>query len=206
MSLDTYAGLLTFLEGHAHRDDLTALIPDFIRQAEDEARNHLRSLRAQAVAISTPDAASTTLPSNFGGAISLRMTADPYAPVQFRTIDQMNDLRSSYRSQTGRPTDFSIIGSSLVIHPDPAEGYEVELTYWIGLPALSDAATSNWLLLKNSGVYVDGAMWKLHEYTFDEQRADRRRGQFFAGIDNILQASLNDTLAERLTPNPTLVV
>jgi hypothetical protein len=55
---------------------------------------------------------------------------------------------------------------------------EYALTYWAGVPALSDSATTNWLLTREPGVYLYGALIEASPYLADDSRVMVWAAQF----------------------------
>lgn len=68
-------------------------------------------------------------------------------------------LRSTFPSgHAGKPQVYAISGSSLLIAPSPDAAYTITLGYKQGIPALSEADPTNWLLAKHPDLYVAASL------------------------------------------------
>jgi hypothetical protein len=59
------------------------------------------------------------------------------------------------------------------------------LTYWTAVPALSDSATTNWLLTREPGLYLYGALIEASPYLMDDARALIWSAQFKSILDGM---------------------
>lgn len=160
MSISTYADLQTSVASWLHRDDLTALIPDFITLAEAKLNRRLR-LRAQETKTTGTVSASVALPSGFAQVIALTVTSgsDTY-PVLYKTASEITgDNSNTYY--------YTIIGDNIVF--DPVEsGYTYELTYYAKFDALSSSV--NWLLTNAPDVYLYATLMESAPYLKNDPR------------------------------------
>lgn len=160
MSISTYADLQTSVASWLHRDDLTALIPDFITLAEAKLNRRLR-LRAQETTTTGTVSASVALPSGFAQVIALTVTSgsDTY-PVLYKTASEITgDNSNTYY--------YTIIGDNIVF--DPVEsGYTYELTYYAKFDALSSSV--NWLLTNAPDVYLYATLMESAPYLKNDPR------------------------------------
>jgi len=199
MAFSTFAELKAAVATWIKRSDLTAIIPDFIKLAEARINRELRTrnmvTRSQNAAV---DSEFVALPADFGAARSLRLAASPYTVLQQLTPEAMADLVAQRPSGTLQA--FSIVGGELWFVPAPATAVTVLLTYYAKVPALSDAAPSNWLLASHPDVYLWGALLEATVYLEDEEQASTYQGRFAAAIEEIRANSVMDSLSARPSP------
>ena len=182
MPLDTYANLQTAVMDWLARpgDPLIApALPEMIQLFEAEARLRLRTLASEAMAelytaAGTPDLA---LPPDF---VELRsaMLQGLATPLEFLAPH----AAAPYTAAGGVPCYYTIYGGGdwacsaedgafLRLSPPPDGAYTVTITYLRGLPALSDAAPTNWLLLQSPGAYLWGCLVEAEAYIGHDERA-----------------------------------
>lgn len=183
---ETYTALLAEVATWMVRDDLDELIPNFIRFAEDKFNRTLRVPEMEADVTSTVEAGAVTLPTDFLHARSLYLDTDPKVVLQQLS---MTAFRNAYSdAATGQPRHFTLqSGNELVLGPTPDAEYDVVLNYYQKIPALTDAAPTNWLLLAHPDLYLAAALAEGFAYTRDadaiamwESRAARRLSELEA--------------------------
>jgi hypothetical protein len=170
MALSTYAELQASIAGWAHRTDLTAMIPDFIRMAEVKMTEDLnsREMETTSTLTTTTGSAYVTLPIDFKLVKRLVLVDDPnrvlkYAAPEVLTEDYPN-------SGTDESILYTIIGSQLQLAPIPDSNYDLSLTYERTIPALSDSNTTNWLLTRSPNAYLFGSLMMAAPYCRDDPR------------------------------------
>jgi hypothetical protein len=169
MALSTYSELKSSVGDWLNRTDLTAAIPDFISLAEAQVERKLRTRQMIVRATATVDTEYGTVPADFLEVKSLKLQTNPVTPLQFETIDSLDNLQSQYPS-SGKPRYFSIVGSQIRTVPVPDSSYTAELTYYGKLTKLSDTTTTNWLLTAAPDVYLYGALLQAAPYLKDDAR------------------------------------
>lgn len=203
MSLATYSDLQASVATWIKRGDLTAIIPDFIKLAEARINRELRTrnmvTRATNAAV---DSEFVTVPSDFGAARSIRLSDDPYTVLEYLTPEQMADFRA--KTPTGALAAFSVVGGEFWFLPVQSDAASVQLVYYAKVPALSDSATTNWLLTGHPDVYLWGALLEACVYLEDDEQAQKYAAMFSAALDDIRRNSVSDSLGARLTPTPNV--
>lgn len=169
MQLDNYSDLQTAIANYAFRSgdqDFTATVPVFIALAEARINNALR-LREQ-VTTATIDMSTGvgTLPADYLEFIRVRQQGDP-ARVLDAVATTWGD--SQYPNAAGGTAAFFAIEGDTIRTFPPSIG-DLEVEYYAKIPALSQAAPSNWLLLKSPGVYLYGALLEAQPFILDDQR------------------------------------
>jgi hypothetical protein len=170
MALTTYTELKTSIGDWLNRTDLTSVIPDFISLAEAQIE---RALRTRQMIVRSNASFSTeygAVPSDFLETKSLKLTStNPVTPLQFQTIDALDDIAWSYPSPS-RPKYFSIVGSQIRFVPVPDTTYTTELVYYAKLTKLSSTVSSNWLLSASPDIYLYGSLLQAAPYLQDDAR------------------------------------
>ena len=172
-NVGTYAQLQTEIANWLDRTDLTATIPTFIELAE---ANFNRVIR-QPDMITKDDSFSisgryTTLPTDTLeiGRIVLDLT--PVVVLEYMTPEELSERRVSLTGG-GKPYYFTTVGGStnqLEVLRSPDSTYTASIIYYTRIAALSDAATTNWLLTSHPDIYLYGALVEAEPYLKNDDR------------------------------------
>lgn len=169
MALSTYSELKASVADWLNRSDLTAAIPDFIALAEAQMERKLRTRQMISRATATIDTEYGAVPADFLEVKSFKLQTNPVTPLQFETIDSLDNLQSQNPS-SGKPRYFSIVGGQIRTVPVPDSSYTAELTYYGKLTKLSSTETTNWLLSAAPDVYLYGSLLQAAPYLKDDAR------------------------------------
>lgn len=185
MAIDTFANLKTTLASWLHRADLTDQIPDFITLIESKMSEDLtaKAMQTTTTLVTVAGTATVNLPSDFKRTIRLTLTADPRGVLRYAAPEE---LASEYRDgTTAQPVLYSIIGTQLHLAPTPDAVYSLPLTYERRIPALSDAATTNWLLTRSPNAYLFGALMMAQPYIVNDPRFPQFQAMYMDAINGI---------------------
>lgn len=174
--ITNYATLQSAIADYLNRQDLTSQIPMFIQFVEADLNTRLRSRQMVVRATATSDEEFVTLPSDFIEALNLQIT-DGKTPLRYVTLDEADQIKNAriYNSVMA----YSIVDNAIELVPAPAVNVEIDMVYYQKIPALSDAATTNWLLLKSPDIYLYGALVHAAPFLLDDQRIGTF-GQFYS--------------------------
>lgn len=164
-----YATLKSSVADFLNRQDLTAVIPTFIELAEADLNRSVRHRSMLCRATATLDTHFTKLPTDFLEAKNIQLNTNPVTSLKYVTMEQADLLKQTYRS-AGVPKYYTIIGDTIEVVPEPADEYEIELTYYKRISALSDDNTSNWLISSHPDVYLYGTLMQSAPYLKDDER------------------------------------
>jgi hypothetical protein len=173
VALDTYIGLQGEIADWLDREDLTSKIPTFIRLFEAQAERKLR-LRQMLVTNEqglTPLTGRIVLPDNFLALHNLSIldpTGNPL-PITYAAKHQVDQRRTDLVI-AGRPRVYTLSKNFIELAPLPDVEYTYEVSYWERLPKLSDAVTSNWLLLDHPDLYLYGSLMQAEPYLKHDER------------------------------------
>lgn len=169
MNFNDYAGLQAAIATQLNRTDLTADIPAFISLMEAQTERQLRTRDMIASTTITIDAEQEDLPTDLLETRNFFLNTNPIVPLEYRSID----LLLQYKQQnpvTGKPTEFSIIGSKFQFAKVPDSTYSATLVYYKKIPRLSNIQTTNWLLLSSPDIYFYGSLLNSAPYLREDAR------------------------------------
>jgi hypothetical protein len=167
MALNTFATLKTSVAGWLMRDDLTAVIPDFVTLAEADmfSRLRLRCMLTRATTTVGTDGYEE-LPADFLQMYRLSLDG---IELEFSPTALMAGYLLDY---AGEPqTFYCITGEQLQFAPaSGANPGTLEMTYYAKPDALSDSITSNRILEASPGIYLFGSLIQAAPYLGDDAR------------------------------------
>ena len=184
-SIVDYATLQTAVANWLHRADLTALVPDFISLAENEMSADIvaRPMETRAVLTAIPGNAYITLPNDVLEFRRLILVTDPTYVLRYESPDQISTDYPTALS--GKPTLYTVIGSTVQLAPIPDSNYSLELTYRQTIPALSVSNTTNWLLTNFPNVYLYGAICAAQPYMMNDERLGTFKNLYAEAVSKI---------------------
>ena len=173
MAITTYAELQTATANWLDRTDLTSRIPEFIELTE---ANFNRVIR-QPDMVAKDDSFSiasryTTLPTDTLEIVRIVVDLTPVIVLEYLTPEEISQRRI-VMSATGKPYYFTTIGGStnqLEVLPSPDSTYTSSIVYYTRIAALTDAATSNWLLDDHPDIYLFGTLVEAEPYLKNDER------------------------------------
>ena len=168
--MNTYAELRSTIADYLNRDDLTAVIPTFIKLAESKFNRKLRVRQMIKRATATIDTAFFAPPSDWLENKEFQLNTNPITKLEFITESYSNELRATRYTASGKPQYYTVVGNQLEFIPTPDSEYQGELTYYAKIPALSDSNTSNWLLAYAPDLYLYGALVEAEPYLKNDER------------------------------------
>jgi len=172
-NIGTYAQLQTEIANWLDRTDLTSEIPTFIELAEASFN---RTIRAPDM-ITKDDSFSissqyTTLPTDTLEIIRIVIDLQPVIVLEYLSPEDLSELRVALTG-TGKPYYFTLIGGAsnqLEVLRSPDQTYTSSIIYYTRIPALTDSATTNWLLTNNPDIYLFGALVEAEPYLKNDER------------------------------------
>ena len=172
MAISNYAELQTATANWLDRTDLTDRIPEFIDLAESTfnrtIRNHRMITKNDSYSL---DSRYVNLPTDTLEVIRIVVDVNPQITLQYLTPEEIAEMRSS--TSTGRPQYYTVIGGStnqIELLRSPDQTYTSSIVYYTKIPALSDSATTNWLLTNNPDIYLFGTLVEAFPYLMNDER------------------------------------
>lgn len=164
----TYSTLQTQIAGFLNRDDLTAQIPTFILMAEGAINRDLRHWQMEKRSEATFNTRYEPLPSDWLEAIRVSISGKK----QLDLLSQAKMLKKRYANDntSGEPTYYAMSGGQIEFFPTPDADYDGSMLYYARVPALSDAAPTNWLLQDGPDIYIYGSLIHSAPYLAEDER------------------------------------
>lgn len=187
MAITTYAELKSSISNWANRDDLDAVIPDFISLAEAGMDRSIRHWRMEKRVETTLNEQYENLPSDFVETLELTLT-DGDMLTLISTADMQRRKRDSV--VTGKPKYYRVSSDQFEFYPAPDGSYGLSLQYYGKTPALSDINTSNWILENAPDVYLYGSLLQAAPYLGDDSRVQVWGSLYTAGLEGLRQENM----------------
>jgi hypothetical protein len=190
MALNTYTALKASIADFLNRDDLTAVIPDFITLAEAQINRDVRhwNMEARSSGQQTGGDEYMQIPADWVETIRLHLTATGTTVVNLISRDAMADKRSSAEDVSGTPIYYTHADGQFQLYPTPSADTDFELLYYQKVPSLSSNA-DNWLLLDSPDVYLYGALLHSAPYLAEDQRVAIWAQMYSAAVARLNEAS-----------------
>ncbi len=187
MALDTYSGLKSTIEVWAMRQDdpdFVPFIPTMVQLCESRLNRKLRLREQETTALLTIIDGDGTLPADFLELRELNSTSSGYRILE-NASPGFGGVRYA-NSGAGTSNFYSISGNVLTSYPGSPGA--LSLTYYAKIPALTDAAPTNWLLTKAPELYLYGSLLEGAPVMQDDARI-----QTWA---TLFEKALNDLIAQ----------
>lgn len=190
MAITSYSELQTAIVNFTHRSDLSAMLPDFIRLAEDVIYGDLdsRNQDTQTTLTCTANVETVTAPTDLINFKSITVSSNnPHGTVDYRAPDQ---YRQEFQfGNTGVPRVYTLIGNQVYLSPIPDQAYTLSAFYEAKLTNLSSSNQSNWLLAQYPSVYLYAALVQAAIYMQDENMEAKWQEAYSTIINGI---NIND--------------
>jgi hypothetical protein len=184
MAISNFSELKTAIITWAMRTGDTgfeAAVPDFITLCERLVNGQLLVRQMEATATLTLVDGAASLPGDY---LAFRdVTAMGYAPPRMLKAVAPDYAVTEHPFDGLEPEQFSISGSTLTTHPKGAG--TVRLRYYQRVPALSDAAPTNWLLTTAPDVYLFGSLIQAAPFMMDDARMPVWGSLFEKGMSDL---------------------
>jgi len=190
MALNTFTALKASIADFLNRDDLTAVIPDFITLAEAQINRDVRHWKMEARSSGQQDPADEymQIPADWVETIRLHLTGTGTSVVNLISRDAMADKRQGDEDTTGTPMYYTHADGQFQLYPTPNATTDFELLYYQKIPSLSSNA-DNWLLLDSPDVYLYGALLHSAPYLAEDERVAIWAQMYSASVARLNEAS-----------------
>jgi hypothetical protein len=170
MSFSNYSALQTTIASYLGRTDLTAMIPTFITLAEARLQRELRTRPMLKSATATMTGGDNTigLPTDFLEMRDLFTQGNPRMPVSYMSPSAFT--RNARATESGRPVDYSVIGSEMNFAPIPDGAYVLEMLYYYKPDVLSSTNASNVFLANYPDLLLYGSLAQAEPYLMNDAR------------------------------------
>ena len=190
MALNTYTALKASVADFLNRDDLTAVIPDFIALAEAQINRDIRHWKMEARSSGQQSSGDEymQIPADWVETIRLHLTGTGTTVVNLVSRDSMADKRSAQEDTAGTPIMYTHADGQFQLYPTPSTDTDFELLYFQKIPSLS-SNSDNWLLLEAPDVYLYGALLHSAPYLAEDQRVAVWAQMYSASVQRLNEVS-----------------
>ena len=192
MAITTYAELKSSIANWLNRDDLTAVIPDFIALAEAQIARDIRHWRQEKRVTTLVNEQYENLPIDWLEMIQIQLTAG--GRLQVISAAELQE-RKEASSIAQKPKHYRLTSDQIEFYPAPDSSYEVAMQYYARVPALSDAETFNWILTEYPDIYLYGSLVHAAPYLADDQRITVWAALYQSAVDALNQDSTNSRVS-----------
>ena len=191
MALNTYTALKASIADFLNRDDLTAVIPDFISLAEAQINRDVRHWKMEARSSGQQSGGDEymQIPADWVETIRLHLTGTGTSVVNLISRDAMADKRQGDEDVSGTPMYYTHADGQFQLYPTPSADTDFELLYYQKLDALSGSNAENWLLLDSPDVYLYGALLHSAPYLAEDERVAIWAQMYSAAVTRLNEAS-----------------
>lgn len=170
MALSSYSELKSTVASYLARNDLTAVIPDFIRLAEERLRRDLRIRQMLVVATANTTGGDSTvgLPTDFLEMRDIHVNLNPVVQLSYKAP---NAFYSSGKSGlSGKPTEYTVLASEFQLAPIPDDSYTLQMLYYAKPALLSDSNASNVFLANCPDALLYASLGEAEPYLMNDAR------------------------------------
>lgn len=186
MSITTYAELQTAVGTWLHRSDLSAVAPDFVTLCEAKVNRVLRIKTMESRVTAILDELYEDVPTDFLEMRKLKITTAPSSELTYLTPATMDARYPDL--DAGRPLHYTFLSGQLKFERTPDQAYTMEMDYYKRIPALSNSATTNWLLTNHPDAYLYGSLAEAEPYMKNDIRIAVWKQLYQNAIDQIMGA------------------
>lgn len=180
MAITTYSELQASIANWLNRDDLTAVIPDFIALAEARISRDLRHWKQEKRVTTDVDERYENLPNDV---IEIRQVQHTSGGVISSISSFDMEKRRAESDTSGKPKYMRLTADQIELYPTPDTSYSISMLYYGRIPALSVAEPDNWLLRDAPDVLLYAALAQTAPYLGEDARIQIWAGLYQTAID-----------------------
>lgn len=191
MGYTNYTALQASVASYLGRNDLSAVIPDFISFAETRLSRDLRTrlMLKTATAPTVAADARVALPTDFLEIRDLFVQGNPRMPVTYLSPSAFT--RNARADESGLPVFYTILESEILLAPKPDTVYTIEVLYYGKPVVLSNANPSNVFLVNYPDALLYGSLLEAEPYLINDARSQTWAALFDRAIKNISDSDQN---------------
>ena len=170
MAFTSYSDLKTTVANYLARSDLTSVIPDFIRLAEERLRRDLRTRQMLIVATASTTGGDSTvgLPTDFLEMRDIHLNTTPVTTLRYKAPNSF--YAESRVTESGKPVDYTILGAEIQLAPVPDTAYTLQMLYYGKPTLLSDTNSSNVFLANYPDALLYASLAEAEPYLMNDAR------------------------------------
>ena len=187
MSLSNFTELKTEIANFLNRDDLTNVIPTFIRLAEAKMNRDIRHWRMETRKTALLDNQFTALPIDFLSPVRMTLNTAETKVLELAGTNEISKLRAEAGNATGEPAYYAMIDGSIEVFPSPDADYTIEMLYYEAIEGLSNSITTNWILTYYPDVYLYASLLQSAPYLMEDNRIPVWGAYYTSALDTLNQ-------------------
>jgi len=170
MAFDSYNSLQTTIASYLARSDLTSIIPDFIRLAEERLRRDIRTrqMLVVATALTTGGDSTVGLPSDFLEMRDIHLNTNPITSLRYSAPNSFYE--NTLTTQSNVPRNYTILGSEMQLSPIPDGQYTLQMLYYMKPALLSVSNQSNVFLANYPDALLYASLAEAEPYLMNDAR------------------------------------
>jgi hypothetical protein len=170
MAFTSYSDLKTTIASYLARSDLTAMIPTFIQLAELRLRREIRTRQMLVVATASTTGGDSTvgLPTDFLEMRDIHVNTNPITTLKYSAPNSF--YSSSRATESGKPTDYTVLASEIQLSPIPDSTYTLQMLYYAQPYFMSDTNPSNVFLVNFPDALLYAALGEAEPYLMNDAR------------------------------------
>lgn len=170
MAFTTYSELKTTVANYLARSDLTSVIPDFIRLAEERLRRDIRTRQMLIVATASTTGGSSKvgLPTDFLEMRDIHINTTPVTTLRYKAPNSFYE--TARVTESGKPLDYTILGADIQVAPIPDTAYTLQMLYYGKPTLLSDTNASNVFLANYPDALLYASLAEAEPYLMNDAR------------------------------------
>jgi hypothetical protein len=188
MAITSYAELQAAIGNWLDHNLFTARVPDFIALFEAAANRRLRVREQEASTNLIPSSGAAALPADYLSWRRVTWSGPTRLELEYVHPSYVQAAYPSAPSDV--PRIFTIEGSTLKVRP--VNDATLEFDYFQKVPALSNSASTNWLLSAHPDLYLFGSLVEAEMFGVNDERAPlwkARRDEIFDELDKLSNKS-----------------
>ncbi len=185
MAFTSYSDLKTTVANYLARSDLTSVIPDFIRLAEERLRRDLRTRQMLVVATATTTSGDSTLgiPSDFLEMRDIHLQTTPRISVTYLSPNAF--YGKARVTDFGKPVNYTVLASEIQFAPIPDSAYVAQMLYYAKPAFLSDSNSSNVFLANYPDALLYASLGEAEPYLMNDARLQTWASLYERSINTI---------------------
>lgn len=170
MAFTSYSELKTTIANYLARSDLTSVIPDFIRLAETRLQRDIRTRQMLVVATASTTGGDSTvgLPTDFLEMRDIHLNTTPVTTLRYKAPNSFYE--TSRATESGKPVDYTVLGSEMQLAPIPDTSYTLQMLYYGKPTVLSDSIASNVFLANYPDALLYASLAEAEPYLMNDAR------------------------------------
>lgn len=190
MALSNYTELKSAIADTLNRDDLTAVIPTFIKLAEAQINRDVRHWEMETCSLGQQTGGEKfgAVPPDWLETIRLTYLGTKPVVLNQLSLADMASMRQSTNDTAGTPMYYCHFSGQFEYFPTPSADSDFELLYYAKTPSLETNAT-NWLLRDAPDIYLYGSLIHSAPYLQDDARLAVWSQMYSAAVQRLNDSS-----------------